>query len=554
MFIKLDYFREQFRKAVVLAPVEMIISFLYYLAAVVTYYQGNKLEDCFLSFPIVFCIIYVVNGWTAGTKYRWWYYLSALSCVGFWQWNLDPEHSLYWVTLLLSQLFVTLRVRQGDNDSFVQNGLCYIRDMAAALFLVAIGWGLAIGIYWSVVYIFDLNFSEYRFLNYSAQVAWFLVAPVIFLMFNLREKKDYTTNRFFGTLVNFIVSPALLVYNLILYLYFVKITVIWSLPKGGVAYMVLIFVVLMLMFKSMQPILNRRYFDWYYRYFSILILPPVVMLWVSMLYRIGEYGWTEWRVYLVLTACVATVAMLLFFIPRWSRYRWVALLSFCLLALFSYIPGIEAETLGLRSQEKRIDRAMDKLYDRATGQWVQTADSVVVEQYRILYNSSKYVERNKDEGYLQKRFGFSFAALDTILSLEIQEKLEEFYAPGDWLYLYYENSQIVDISGYDSLVYFHQYNEGKGIYYEYDQEYLQMKQGDTVLASVHMDTFFRQKLSDAGFDPEVSLTTEELTKVEYLFQQCVTGNKLVVFSSIQIDPLRMHIKEVTPIFLLTGKK
>lgn len=230
---------------------------------------------------------------------------------------------MYWVTFLVTQLLVTLAVKQGDNESFVENILCYIRDLASAGLLAFLGWLLAWGIYGSVIYIFDIRAIEWRYTVYSSQTAFFLVAPLLFLMFDSRHDEGFRSNSFLGVLTNFILSPALLIYNLILYIYFVKIVIIWSLPKGGIAYMVLSFVALLLISKAVQPVLKRRYYDWYYNYFSFWILPSLVMLWISTLYRVGEYGWTEWRVYLMLTTFIVTVTMVLFLITRWGKYQWV---------------------------------------------------------------------------------------------------------------------------------------------------------------------------------------------------------------------------------------
>ena len=70
-------------------------------------------------------------------------------------------------------------------------------------------------------------------------------------------------NKLFDVLLNYVLSPALLIYAVILYLYFVKVAVLWSLPKGAVAYIVVSFISATFILKSCQPFLERRYYEWF---------------------------------------------------------------------------------------------------------------------------------------------------------------------------------------------------------------------------------------------------------------------------------------------------
>lgn len=419
MFIKLEKIRERFRNAVVLSPVEAVVSSVYFLTAVISYYQHIGYDDFLGSFPICFCLTYAVNRFSRGTGWRWLYYVSVLSIGGFWVWNLRLTDSIYWITLIVSQLLVLLSGRAADNDAFVRNGLYYVRNMVAATVLAMVGWLLAWVIYASVTYIFDLS-ANYRIMVYISQGVWFMVAPMLFLMFDIRQNQEFMTNSFLDVLLNFIVTPALMIYNLILYLYFVKIAVVWSLPKGGVSYMVLAFILLLLVIKSIQPVLRRRYYDWYYRFFSLWVVLPLAMLWISVLFRVGEYGWTEWRVYLMLATCMATFTMVLFMIPRWSKYKWVVLGTLTTLAVFTYIPGINAGDLGLRSQENRIRTV---LYPETGERWNEGTDSVVLSRYMMLYNSSRYVQRRKSAEYMRERFGFDCEYLEENIPEKVKDDL-----------------------------------------------------------------------------------------------------------------------------------
>lgn len=550
MFIKLEKIRERFRNAVVLSPVEAVVSSVYFLTAVISYYQHIGYDDFLGSFPICFCLTYAVNRFSRGTGWRWLYYVSVLSIGGFWFWNLRLTDSIYWITLIVSQLLVLLSGRAADNDAFVRNGLYYVRNMVAATVLAMVGWLLAWVIYASVTYIFDLS-ANYRIMVYISQGVWFMVAPMLFLMFDIRQNQEFMTNSFLDVLLNFIVTPALMIYNLILYLYFVKIAVVWSLPKGGVAYMVLAFILLLLVIKSIQPVLRRRYYDWYYRFFSLWVVLPLAMLWISVLFRVGEYGWTEWRVYLMLATCMATFTMVLFMIPRWSKYKWVVLGTLTTLAVFTYIPGINAGDLGLRSQENRIRTV---LYPETGERWNEGTDSVVLSRYMMLYNSSRYVQRRKSAEYMRERFGFDCEYLEENIPEKVKDDWGWNGVDDQMLYLVYPYGARFDISGFDSLRQILNSAVGGGVYYEFEDNRFRLISRSDTLVDVDIHFLLKEKLAEVGIDTTGGLSQEQVEGFHEFLCTYDIGRRRVILGEICIDEKDMTIISLSPRFLLTRKK
>lgn len=176
---------------------------------------------------------------------------------------------------------------------------------------------------------------------------------VVVPLFNREKEEEEGVNKLFDVLLNYVLSPALLIYAVILYLYFVKVAVLWSLPKGAVAYIVVSFISATFILKSCQPFLERRYYDWFYRYSGWAVLPALVMYWVGTFYRINQYGYTEARVYLVVVGAILTGTVLLFFFRRTAHYLYAVVLAVVLLSFVTYIPCITARDIERISQEKR---------------------------------------------------------------------------------------------------------------------------------------------------------------------------------------------------------
>lgn len=337
-------------------PVEVLLAVLFCGFGCMLYETDEiGLKVTLSYFPVLFLLTYTLNSLTDGTRLRAVYYLSALFFIPFF-WKTDDFGSLaYGVTLVVVQLLYLSCDWRRDNESIFDKGACYLYAMLAAGFLSGVAWALSVSIFFSVQYIFEIwQGGEERFMAYSSSIAFAGIMPLLFLLFNRKEPGEIRMGgRLFDTLLNYVFSPALLIYAAILYLYFIKVTVLWSLPKGDVAYIVGCFILSTFLLKGCQPFLAKRYYDWFFRYSSWIVLPALVMFWVGTCYRINQYGYTEARVYLVAVGLILTGVVGLFFFRRTGHYLYAAVLAIVLLATVTYVPGITAKDIERISQVKR---------------------------------------------------------------------------------------------------------------------------------------------------------------------------------------------------------
>ncbi|RHJ81832.1 DUF4153 domain-containing protein [Parabacteroides sp. AM08-6] len=336
-------------------PVEVILALLFCVLGGVAYeVEMPRLNIVLSYFPAFFLISYILNGLTQGKKKeRLIYILSIFSCLLFLGKGEGVWSSFWLVTIIVVQLLYLISWWKSDNKLFIKRFLGYLRAVFSAVLLAGIAWLLSISIFYSIQYIFEIwKREDGRFLAYSASIAFIGMLPLLFLMFN-QKREEEGDDKLFNVLLNYVLSPALLVYAVILYLYIIKIVVLWSLPKGAVAYIVVSFVAAIFMLKGCQSFLLRRYYDWFYRYASWVVMPALVMYWIGAFYRINQYGFTIARVYLVVTGIILTGITFLFLTRRFGRYLYAALLAVVLLVSVTYIPGIKAQDIERISQTKR---------------------------------------------------------------------------------------------------------------------------------------------------------------------------------------------------------
>lgn len=142
-----------------------------------------------------------------------------------------------------------------DNKRFVENTLFFVRSLLYAGGLSVVIYLLSGSIYKSIQYTFEIWQDEAeRIIAYTAFVVFSIIFPLLFLMFNERRERSWLPfkSKLFDVLLNYVLSPALLIYAVILYLYFIKIAVLWSLPKGAVASIVVSFTAAVFILKDVR--------------------------------------------------------------------------------------------------------------------------------------------------------------------------------------------------------------------------------------------------------------------------------------------------------------
>lgn len=323
--------------------------------------------------PLFYVLAYCCNRLCTG-RFRCIYYLSYAFFVPFLFVDLSLSLSSwgYGFTLLFSFFLLLIVCGRKENALFARDVLTTVVNLFVSFIVGYILYFTVLAIYTSVIYIFGLS-SSFDFWEY-----WFMIVQLVFipLLFCISQQLFGRTSRdvsgFVKVVINFILSPAVIVYTAILYVYFIRIAFLWELPKGGIAYMVLAFVIVSLAGRMSQLVLERRYYDWFYNRFSIISLLPLTIFWIGTIERICTYGFTDSRVYLLLAGVLMTLYMLLLLFRQLSEYRLMLIVASVGIAVFTFVPGISARSIGISSQLHRLQN-----YARQLGIWDETSNKLL---------------------------------------------------------------------------------------------------------------------------------------------------------------------------------
>lgn len=454
-----------------LAPAEIFTTVYAFVTFTLAYEKVSPIQEEYIALaPLVFGLSFILNRLCHG-KWRLIYYLSPLVYVLFIKTDLKDwiTSTEYIIALLICPLAVILSDWIKENKRFAERIIRYLVDWVAAGLLALVAYLLVNAIVYSFGYIFDLHipskFSFYAFLSASI-----LLTPLCFLTFNRQSEqtpdRPIPGNSFLDILARYVLTPAAWIYTVILYLYFIRIAVTWSLPRGGIAYLVFGFILFATILKALQPLLQKQPCKWFYERFSLISLPALIMFWIGVGYRINQYGLTEDRIYLIVCGVIMTLTIGLFFSHRWGRYLYATLSAVVLLALFTYIPGIRAGQLGLLSQNLRAERLIDRLQlADATGKIAPIkrpdSDSIHKKDYRDLYNTLSYLEEHDKSESLKERYGI--AGSHSFQTEIVPRTLEQYVTWGgfetvvaeesSYVYLSANTQQTISLEGYTRLLY-----------------------------------------------------------------------------------------------------
>ena len=347
---------------------------------------------------------------------RWAYLASFFLFLPLMMLDLKPFLWTYGFgfTYVLAAILLIIGYKRMDNRSFAAHALHVATQLFFGLLISGILYMAVLAITASFFYIFGIDEPQH-FYEHIAQFIFFVLAPQVCCTL-VRQNEDEVAEPFkiLRIILNFILSPAVIIYTVILYTYFIKIAFEWDLPKGGVAWLVMGFITVALIGRVAQSILSQRYYDWFYRWFTLIAIPPLIMYWIGSIYRIRLYSFTESRFYLMVAGVLMTLFVLMLFRKHTRQYQLMALIFGAAIILFTYIPGISAKSIGLACQKQRLTALISelKLADAKTGRLNDDLDmrsikqdSMMCERYKDITSVISYVRNEIGTREFETQYG-----------------------------------------------------------------------------------------------------------------------------------------------------
>ncbi|WBO85644.1 DUF4153 domain-containing protein [Hymenobacter yonginensis] len=269
----------------------------------------------------------------AGERYRWPVRRKAMAAagavglLGLWYVLCPVEPTIVWglrLLLLLLGLHLLVAVvpylpqlrHRTDTPGFWRyNETLFLRLLTGGLYSGVLYVGCALALT-AIEQLFELKLDRHVYEHLFMVLAtgfniWFFLAGVPRDWVALEQEAPYPKGLKLFT--QFVLLPLVVLYLLILYAYLARIVVRWELPEGWVSILILAFSVAgifaLLLIHPIRDAPENTWLRTFARWFYRALFPLLGLLFVAIGTRVGQYGITEERYFvLLLAAWLAVVA------------------------------------------------------------------------------------------------------------------------------------------------------------------------------------------------------------------------------------------------------
>jgi hypothetical protein len=269
----------------------------------------------------------------------------------------------------------------------------------------------------------------------------------------------------------YVLLPLVIIYLLILYLYMGKIILQWQLPMGWVSYLVLgfsttgIFSLLLI-----EPLREAEGINWIKRFskwFYLILFPLIVLLFIAILRRTGEYGITERRYFVFVLAIWLTLMALYFSISKLKNIKIIPY-SLCLIAFLTSFGPWGAFSLSEKSQMGRLEEILIKNKILVDGKIVKAVNPIPEEERQDVSSVIQFLNDRKSLDKIQPWFNDKIdtlkggvvngvykskeAKIADLMGIEYTLYKRNFMQSERYFYWNIKDFNSLDLKGYDYMV------------------------------------------------------------------------------------------------------
>ena len=332
--------------------------------------------------------------------------------------NFHPVHIYQAISigivLFLTAFFVSFFKKGNDIPFWEFSKESIIQLIITVLFAQILMAGLSLAVL-SLKELFKINIDD-KVYGDLAVISYVLFGGIYFLA-NIPDKTEkykqiYNFNKFLKVLGLYILLPILAIYCLILYVYLVQILANWQLPNGYVSMLVSVlglggFITMLILYplrleKNKIAVLLSKYFP-------VLLLPLLVLMSVGIFRRLGDYGMTINRLYiLILNVWLYGISIYLF-ISKANHLKWI-IVSFAAVLLVTSVGPWSVYHITKRTMIKEIAQLLSESKLLKDGKVIDNQEKIIHLDPKVsdqLAEDIKYMATNYRVEKLQPFFSQS---------------------------------------------------------------------------------------------------------------------------------------------------
>ncbi len=388
-----------------------------------------------------------VLGQALGLGFLLFYYLFLLKDIS------DPTMIRYAGTMIFLMISFFYLARLGINKDYENYTIDLFESIAeTTIYAFVLLMGIFI-ILFTIDQLFDVDMDGKYY--YYVFLLVYLIFAVAFLISKLpRPLEDFTGFQYrksLSVLLTYIVIPLISIYSLILYVYFAKIIIQWNWPKGLVSHLVLWYsaVSVGVIFLITPIVEENKIAKNFKTYFPKLVLPILLMMFISIGQRVNQYGITENRYY-ILALGIWVTAMMVLYSSKWKNKNIIIPITLSLVVLNSVYGPLSSMAVSRYSQNQRL-KGILQANGMLEGKKIIAKADIEDKPRKEINNIIKYFKNNhslEDVKLLEK--DFTTSQMENVFGFAYRDYESDFYDPVENVYYNLaEDMPMIDIADYD---------------------------------------------------------------------------------------------------------
>lgn len=341
------------------------------------------------------------------------------------------------------------------------NIILFLRFLIAALYSAVIILGLFAALA-AIDNLFDANIHSKTYLRTFYVIAFgfntvFFLAGVPELN-NFKSVAGYPKGLKIFT--QYVLIPLMSIYLVILFLYEMKIIVQWELPKGYVSYLILgyaIFGILsLLLVYPIRELEENKWIKWFSKFFYVMMIPLLVLFILAIYKRLSDYGITEKR-YILIISAIWLSGITLYFL--WSKKQNIKIIpiSLSIIFLLTAFGPLGLSAVSKNSQINRLKKLVKNINSENKSQITSVIAYLIKNHGLASLQSFTDEDLGKTQSSILKKmrgepsYQIRQQLSDTAYSiLKLNDLKIEFAAPAYKIFKK-DNEKVVGIEGFDIL-------------------------------------------------------------------------------------------------------
>ena len=318
-------------------------------------------------------------------------------------------------------------------------------------------------IFFTIDNLFDVDIDS-KYYYYVFLILFFMFAVSFFLSKQPKDGEFFDEKQYSQSmriLLTYIVIPLITIYTIILYAYFAKILITWEWPKGLVSHLVIWYTALSIgVIFLITPLIETDKISRYFKgLFPKLVLPILLMMFLSIGQRIFQYGITENRYYILVLGIWITLIMIYFSVKKQLK-NIIIPISLSILVLNSVIGPFSSYSISKYSQNRRLNAILNRNL-MISGDTIIRNKNVSKDDKREINNIIHYFINNHSlDDVKVLSDNFKIADMEDVFGFEYEPNI--YGISENNIYFYYGtdlSAESIDIQGYEHFVQLYSWDE-----------------------------------------------------------------------------------------------